>query len=862
MPPTDSDTEMNDVFSGPPIEPHDLSQLQYHITLRDFGEKVQRAANAAYPNDQKIKYARVYALLILWEDEDPQLPVSLEVHELGVVLASIYNYDVQIYRIPSGGSHKKLNQKILDFVELGEDSKEDLKIVYYGGHGMLAQNRQPCWASRSNPRDPSFGMVKWGGIQNSLEEAQSDVLLLLDCCSSGTANTGDGCGTTELIAACGFNDVANGVGRHSFTHALTIELRLLSAYPKFTAAVLYNRILCRLQNWMPEGRELQKAPLHVVLTQNQALPSSIQLSVNPKLKRKPISLQNPFQFLEPISLRSPFQSLGSQSPDSSESNERTDSEQGSGSSPMSSLHSADDQFPRILLSVRLKEDLTPELSADLFAEWLRMMPVVANSVTIEAGFSSFSTLILVSMPTPMWVCLGKNPAFNLVGIIKKKPNIRIVSASTCSPLEVAESDNYQSLKTKQQPPARMSDESPPSAYTTMSSMQTPFPYVSGFDKISPYPSSSSYHYSTTAAKTYTPSQAPPTSLSRTESARYRKEDGSERKFASEIVNKPIDKSRKNDQLTKMDDWVAESHKLSVKSTGTLADRVSNKNDKTRGSGWLNLQTNRAAMPTAPLTGRSVNNIAPIPRFACHFIGCGRSFVSQDNRDRHMKRHGAPLESVLEPLAMSETKEVLMKYLHIDSETYALMEKETDVIYRWLISDTTHLINGETESPYNVWNFTEQSWDGAMRLLDRIGTGKTSSYWNLARPTAECPNWIAQWFLSRRSLNRKQKNRNVGGTNNALWPSVSSQYSRSQSSLYSTGTDNQGSYPSTYTTVTNYYHPYPETDETGTSNQGSYPWLYETGTNNDYREGTNQDYEANTNQDYMGSRKSRLNPNYH
>lgn len=73
------------------------------------------------------------------------MPVSLEVHELGVVLASIYSYEVQIYRIPRSGSHKKLNQKILDFVELGGDSKEDLKIVYYGGHGMLAQNRQPCW---------------------------------------------------------------------------------------------------------------------------------------------------------------------------------------------------------------------------------------------------------------------------------------------------------------------------------------------------------------------------------------------------------------------------------------------------------------------------------------------------------------------------------------------------------------------------------------------------------------------------------------------------------------------------------------------------------------------------------------------
>lgn len=46
-----TDTEMNDIFPDPLNEPHDLSQLQYHITLRDFGEKVQKAANAAYLND-------------------------------------------------------------------------------------------------------------------------------------------------------------------------------------------------------------------------------------------------------------------------------------------------------------------------------------------------------------------------------------------------------------------------------------------------------------------------------------------------------------------------------------------------------------------------------------------------------------------------------------------------------------------------------------------------------------------------------------------------------------------------------------------------------------------------------------------
>ncbi|KAF7942886.1 uncharacterized protein EAE97_006340 [Botrytis byssoidea] len=180
------------------------------------------------------KHTRVYVLLLLWDGENPALRILTEVHELGIVLASIYDFEVEIYRTPNNGSHKKLNRKILDFIELGDDNKEDLKF--------------PCWTSRSNHRAPTRNMVKWGGIQNSLKEAQPDVLLLLNCCSSGTANIGVGHETTEFIAACGFNNLASGVGPDSCTYALTIELRLLSLYPKFTAAMLSNGIPCRIQN--------------------------------------------------------------------------------------------------------------------------------------------------------------------------------------------------------------------------------------------------------------------------------------------------------------------------------------------------------------------------------------------------------------------------------------------------------------------------------------------------------------------------------------------------------------------------------------------------------------------------------------
>jgi len=123
--------------------------------------------------------------------------------------------------------------------------------------------------------------VKWSGIQNVLEEAQSDILLLLDCCHSGTANTNEGHGVTELISAGAYNTKANGVGPYSFTSALVLELEDLAWKPNFSTAELYNNIFCRIQLRMPEDdlrTERHPAPIHIVLTNDTQYRRSIHLS--------------------------------------------------------------------------------------------------------------------------------------------------------------------------------------------------------------------------------------------------------------------------------------------------------------------------------------------------------------------------------------------------------------------------------------------------------------------------------------------------------------------------------------------------------------------------------------------------------
>ncbi|KAM0313969.1 hypothetical protein ACHAO8_005076 [Botrytis cinerea] len=119
-----------------------------------------------------------------------------------------------------------------------------------------------------------------------------------------------------------------------------------------------------------------------------------------------------------LSSLSPSQSLGSAGPISPFKKQRIDSGKESGPSSESIPLSIEQQLPKIILSVRLKEDLAPDLSADFFVDWLCMMLIIAESVIVEARFGSFSTLMFVLMSMPIWVYLDRDAAISLVGIKK------------------------------------------------------------------------------------------------------------------------------------------------------------------------------------------------------------------------------------------------------------------------------------------------------------------------------------------------------------------------------------------------------------------------------------------------------------
>jgi hypothetical protein len=296
------------------------------------------------------------------------------------------------------------------------------------------------WQNSRNDRCPT---VKWSGIQNTLEESHSDVLILLDCCASGVCTTDEGNGVTELIAACAYNAIANGVGPLSFTHALISRLRALAPLPYFTIGFLYNALFTEIQGWRVEDPRYKKAPVHLVLSQNNERPRSIRLSSH-LTKRDPQVicpdtpdiLESAMDLLSLDTISTSSSAISASEPKSSSNESIVPSQTSIGKRPTglwppgapSPMSSQDiPEYPRLLFSIRIQEDVkSGDLSVEMFTDWLRDVPVSSGFVRVEAGFASDSTLLMVSMPAAMLAYLPSDPAVMMLGVIRSKNLMEIL----------------------------------------------------------------------------------------------------------------------------------------------------------------------------------------------------------------------------------------------------------------------------------------------------------------------------------------------------------------------------------------------------------------------------------------------------
>ncbi len=255
---------------------------------------------------------------------------------------------------------------------------------------------------RTSTGTPESAEVQWSGLQNLLEHAESDVLVLLDCCAAASSISGTGSGVTEVIAACGFETWAPGVGEHSFTRSLIDELRYWSHSHTLSVAMLHNKVLSRIKYWKPRfgtngEHEHRKTPIYIVLS-NEGKQRSIGLVPRP-------------------TKASNHGSPSDSSKSSTEAQSTTD--ENPSSSSQSSLGQVwpDQEFhsPKVLISLSLEENQW--LYTDEWAEWIRSVPALVKYTCIQGIYKSGSTLILLSIPVAIWDLLPKDPAILFVGFI-------------------------------------------------------------------------------------------------------------------------------------------------------------------------------------------------------------------------------------------------------------------------------------------------------------------------------------------------------------------------------------------------------------------------------------------------------------
>ena len=281
---------------------------------------------------------------------------------------------------------------------------------------------------------PDSASVQWSGLQELLENAESDALILLDCCAAASSISASGSGVTEVIAACGFETWAPGVGEHSFTRSLIDELRYWSHGPTLSVAMLHNKVLSKIKYWKPRfgmtgEHEHRKTPIYIVISHegNQRSIGLIPLQRNgpPSVGRVDASTQG----------------LHSESSESS-----IEAQSIADDSLLDSSQSSIDRVwpdrefhhPKVLISLSLEEDQS--LHMNTWVDWIRSVPALIRYTKVDGIFKSSSTLLVLSIPVALWDLLPKDPAISFIGFV----NSSNLLCNSLPPLDAS----HKSIKTE------------------------------------------------------------------------------------------------------------------------------------------------------------------------------------------------------------------------------------------------------------------------------------------------------------------------------------------------------------------------------------------------------------------------------
>ncbi|KAG5751336.1 hypothetical protein H9Q69_014227 [Fusarium xylarioides] len=311
--------------------------------IESFKNDLQSNVGRMLSTPSRDRYSSVQVLFLFWQDDEEVPIIQTAVRELAEVFDKYYRYNFQVQAIPSSSdgcksSWRWLLRALNEFVE-DRDERDVLKIVYYAGHTYLDGNREMVLASSRNPEQAST--IRWGGIQQTLEEACADTLIIMDAAYYPSSRMVRQQGVLELLAASVSEEHYYDLDRCAFTRALAEQLRVRAArLSPLSAAELHANLFSQyakmVQDKYPEKEVLTSfpSPLHMMMSGNSRLPSI---------------------FLSPVYQNSPARGNFSSYENSHQ------------------LH----------LSIRLDDD---NVDLESWNEWLRLMPEGIRDVKVEGPF--------------------------------------------------------------------------------------------------------------------------------------------------------------------------------------------------------------------------------------------------------------------------------------------------------------------------------------------------------------------------------------------------------------------------------------------------------------------------------------------
>ncbi|CAM1501166.1 Fc.00g103280.m01.CDS01 [Cosmosporella sp. VM-42] len=390
------------VQETPLAERHDFESFARH--LQDAAMLIQRQT-------ERPSYTDVSVLLLRWEEDES---VNEDLLALEQLLQKQYNYHTERWQIPTVPNPSiKLGVQMASFLEHARPNH--LLIIYYAGHGYVGPDGQLYWAC--NAREDA-AKLKWDGVRCLFEDAQSDILLLLDTCSVPDPPMAGSHGVKQAIAAYTPDRNQPDGSERSFTSNLVESLHKFSTGRPFSVQRLYEEIQSQKQQQIAQAPRIANGGANP--------PPSPQTPIFfPLTPGKVQSLS-----LAPLPPRTP--PAAAQNGGDPDQTIRDREEQVIDPESVSDLRFDE---PRILVCTTFVGDASPDMS--FFTQWLQHTPPLGAKIAVEGMFLGPPTMLLISMPHSIWNVVQHDKVCCFLGYISSHNMIhlyqRLVGSSGIKP---------------------------------------------------------------------------------------------------------------------------------------------------------------------------------------------------------------------------------------------------------------------------------------------------------------------------------------------------------------------------------------------------------------------------------------------